>query len=154
MNTALVKIDVASAYLGRSVNNVCDLVDGGNLAAAGLLWVFNLAHNPAGPRRDLRFWRTELLARAGGHADNCGRLQINQVIAQILPARREHFQAGEVDQLFQIRPSTRKVVDAELKGRLVCGRNVYQRTRLETFLHRRRIGRLKATKELTRDSLA
>lgn len=146
MNVALVKIDAASAYLGRSVKQVFALVDGGSLAEAGLLWVFNLAHNAASRRRDLRFWRTELLARAGGQADDYGRLKISQVIIQILPATREYFHAGEVDQMFQIRPSTRKAVDAELKGHLVGGRNVYQRTKLETFLNRRWIGRLKATK--------
>jgi len=38
MNVALVKIDAASAYLGRSINDILDLVDGGSLVEAGLLW--------------------------------------------------------------------------------------------------------------------
>ena len=37
MNVALVKIDAASAYLGRSINDILDLVDGGSLVEAGAL---------------------------------------------------------------------------------------------------------------------
>lgn len=140
MKPALVKIDVAAADLGRTAKQVLDLVDGGSASEAGLLWTFNFARNLAGARRELRIWRPELLERAGGTTATCHKLELAQVIGQILPARREHFHAGEVDSLFQIRPRTRLDYGAELTGKRVGGRHVYSRPALAAFLQRRWLG--------------
>ena len=106
MHAALVKIDVAAVDLRASIRRIEQMVDGGTSAGDGLLWVFNFARR-GGRRRDLRFWRSELLARASGNAANTNRLTIKEVLAEILPTTRARFHAGEVDQLFQIRPNTR-----------------------------------------------
>lgn len=141
MNAALVKIDVAAADLDRSVAQVFDLVDGGTLLEKGITWVFNLANDPDGDRRDLRFWRPEVLAH--GHRDIIGKYAdwpIERVLAKILPEKRVNFHAGEVDKLFQIRPRTRIDLHGELAGALDGGRNFYSRAALAAFLTRRWLG--------------
>lgn len=143
MFSALVKIDVAAADLGKSAQQVFDLVDGASLSEAGLLWVFNVARNPAGCRRELRFWRPELQARVAGQAAKYHRQTIQWVLSEILPGTRQTFNAGDVDRMFQIRPRTRLDFGRELPGRRVAGRNVYPRQPLELFLNRRWLGRAK-----------
>lgn len=140
MQTALVKIDVAAFDLGKPASQIINLVDGGSLSEVGLLWVFNLARNRNGSRRELRFWRPELAARATGRAAQFHSQDIRQTIAQILPGDRQRFNAGDVDALFQIRPRTRLDFGAELPGHLDAGRNTYARRDLESFLIRRWIG--------------
>ncbi len=147
VNAALVKIDVAAADLGRSVTQIFELVDGGTLLETGLVWVFNLANDASTTRRDLRFWREELLARAaqragGSHPGKYGHWELDWVIARILPVKRTQFHAGEVDQLFQIRPRTRIDFGAELNGEMKDGRNFYARPVLAEFLKRRWLGAL------------
>ena len=147
MQASLVKIDVAAADLGKSVAMIFDLVEGSYLLEPGLVWVFNLANNAAGARRDLRFWRPELTARAQGAGQSptaYGRYEIDWVIARILPEKRSQFHAGEVDQLFQIRPRTRIDFGAELNGELKEGRNFYARPVLAQFLKRRWLGAISA----------
>lgn len=140
MNPQLVKIDVAAADLGKAVAHIFGLVfDGGNLLEPGIHWVFNFA-NALDSRRDLRFWRPEIKARADGEAEKFSAWEIGQVVAKILPATRKNFHAGEVDQLFQIRKTTRLDFGAELAGRLDGGRNFYSRATLENFLCRRWLG--------------
>jgi hypothetical protein len=140
MKPALVKIDVAAVDLSMGIRRIEQLVDGGSPNETGLLWVFNLAGNPGGRMRSLRFWRPELLARSGGQAAEINQMQIGQVIAEILPPRRERFHAGEIDQLFQIRPNTRIDLDADLKGKREGSRFVYRREPLENFLKARWLG--------------
>lgn len=140
MNPALVKIDVAADLMRRSIPAIVGMVDGGSPSEAGLLWTFNLSRKLAGRRRELRFWRPELLERATGQAASCHKLELAQVIGQILPEHREHFHAGEVDQMFQTRPRTRLDFGAELPGKRVGGRHVYSRPVLVSFLQRRWIG--------------
>jgi hypothetical protein len=146
MNAALVKIDVAAAHLGWSAAKLFELVDGGTLLEKGFAWVFNLANDVNGERRDLRFWWPEVEARAkarAGQPSNAGKLnhyEIDWVIARILPEKRVNFHAGELDQLFQIRPRTRIDLHAELSGSLDGGRNFYPRPALVAFLQRRWLG--------------
>jgi hypothetical protein len=140
MKTALVKIDVAAADTGLSVRRIEQLVDGGLVREKGITWVFNLAKDLNARNRDLRFWRPELLARVQDEADKYGRWEIGQIIASILPETREKFHAGEIDQLFQIRPNTRIAYGAELNGVMEAGRNSYSRVTLAAFLKRRWIG--------------
>ena len=140
MNVALVKIDVAVFHLGSDLTRINNLVDGGSTSQPGLLWVFNFSRNANGRNRNLRFWRPEVLERAGGKAAACHKLELCQVIDQILPATRKCFRAGEVDQLFQVRPRTRIDFGGELAGRLDQGSNVYSRASLASFLKRRWLG--------------
>lgn len=140
MKPAIVKIDVAAADLGISVRRIEQLVDGGTPREKGFTWVFNLAKNLNARNRDLRFWLVELLARVQGETDKHGRLEIKQVIASILPETREKFHGSEVDQLFQIRPTTRLAYGAELNGKKVVGGNSYSRIMLAEFLKRRWLG--------------
>lgn len=157
MNAALVKIDVAAATLGWSAAKLFDLVEGpgrsGDLIEKSFVWVFNLANNPAGERRDLRFWMPELTARS---VSTSGRTkfdgyQIDWVIARVLPEKRVNFHAGEVDQLFQIRPRTRIDLHEELTGARSGergARNFYSRVELAEFLKRRWLGALYSRKPL------
>jgi len=139
MDAALVKIDVAAADLDLSVAQVFDLVDGGTLLEHGLTWVFDLSQRGAdGRRRDLRFWRPELLAycaqeTVAKYAD----WKLEQVLVRILPEKRTHFHAGEVDKLLQLRPRTRIDLHRELAGSLQSGRHLYHRHDLAAFLRRR-----------------
>jgi len=140
MNPALVKIDVASATLGQPARLMFDLIDGPSQGEAALLWVFNLARDLAGRRRDLRFWMPELAAHAARQPDKYNNHGLREVIAEILPGERQSFNAGNVDLMFQIRPRTRLDYGAELPCQRVAGRSVYARAGLEAFLCRRWIG--------------
>ena len=142
MNVALVKIDVAAAHLGWSADKLFDLVDGGTLLEKGFAWVFNLANDLNGERRDLRFWWPEIQARliGGDSATRYSYYELEWVINKILPAKRQNFHAGEVDQMFQIRPRTRIDLHAELSGTLQSGGNFYARPPLFEFLTRRWLG--------------
>jgi hypothetical protein len=149
MEAALVKIDVAAADLDKSVAEMFDLAVGGTLIEKGLTWVFNLANDPNGDRRDLRFWRPEVLA----HSQNGSKYsawEIERVLAKILPVSRVNFHAGEVDKLFQIRPRTRIDLHDEIAGSLKSGRHQYHRDDLAAFLIRRWVGARLATKLMAR----
>ena len=142
MKPALVKIDVAAVDLGMSVRRIEQMVDGGSKHETGLVWIFNLANDLNARKRDVRFWRPELLARVQGDVAKYGKWKIGQVIASILPEAREKFHAGEVDVVFQIRPNSRIAFGAELNGKKVAGRNSYSRAVLVDFLQRRWPGRI------------
>ncbi len=140
MNAALVKIDVAAATLGWHVGKLFDLADGGTLLDKPFMWVFNLANNAEGERRDLRWWLPEVMARASAdpskHDKYCG-WELDWVLAQVLPPRIKNFQAGAVDQLFQIRPRTRIDLHHELAGVKGSSGHSYERAALAAFLSRR-----------------
>lgn len=136
MNAALVKLDVAAATLGWSAVKLLSLADEGTLIEPGFEWVFNLANNLDGERRDLRFWFSEVLARKSEIRKAESR-NLQSVIDEILPLNRKHFHAGEVDALFQIRHRTRIDLHGELAGRMESGRNFYARTALAAFLKNR-----------------
>jgi hypothetical protein len=145
MNAALVKVDVAAAHLGWPARKLLSLVDESSVLDRGFAWVFNLANDPAGERRDLRWWWPEIAARASLDSRDAGKYafyELSWVINRILPERRQNFQAGEVDQLFQIRHTTRYELHAEIfagaKFTPPAGTaNFYPRELLAAFLTRR-----------------
>lgn len=143
MNTALVKIDVASADLGLTVRRIEQMAEGIDLRSGALVWVFDFAvDGKGGARRDPRFWRPELLAAAGEDGAQQKKFvgyELEWVIAKILPVKRSKFYAGEVDQLFQTRPCTR-LRYGDMPGELSSGRHVYARATLVDFLRRRWMG--------------
>jgi len=153
MNPVLVTIDVAAADLGKSVRTICELVDGGTQHVRGLAWVFNVASNPKSRNREMRFWRAELLAHAQGNAAAYGRFELAQVINLILPEKRANFHAGEVDQMFQFRPSTRIDLHTEIESRREGNRYVYPRATLARFLQRRWLGAAQPQRESFRRGL-
>ena len=146
MNAALVKLDVAAAALGWSAVKLLSLADEGTLLEPGFVWVWNLANDLDGERRDLRWWAVEVQVRAGisqpgpGSGDR-SQGPLARVIGQILPLKRTNFHAGEVDAMFQIRHRTRLDYGIELNGGLVNGRTLYPRETLVAFLERRWIHR-------------
>ena len=176
MQAALVKIDVAAARLGWSAAKLFDLADGGavtasNLFEKGFVWVFDLANDLASQngrcgshRRDLRFWWPEIEARASDDTSKHGKFssyEIEWVINKILPVKRQNFHAGEVDQMFQIRPRTRIDLHAELfplsaaageRAGVRCP-NFYPRAALVNFLQRRWLGAVSARVGTTSTSL-
>jgi len=142
MNAALVKIDVAAADLGKSVNTLFEMAEGGTLIERGLLWVFDFSNGDT-DRRDLRFWRPEILVCANKdvalHTKFRG-WELDWVLARILPVKRTNFHAGEVNQLFQLRPRTRIDFGEELNGKMKGGCNFYSRAVLVKFLTARWLG--------------
>lgn len=149
MQAALVKVDVAAARLRWNVGRLFDLTDGGTLLENGFAWVFNLANDPCGQKRDLRWWMPEIEARAGSTGSTkFNYYQPGWVIGRILPEKRVNFHAGEVDQLFQIRPRTRIDLHAEIFGGVAVtkgrGPNFYSREFLAAFLLRRWLGAVSA----------
>jgi hypothetical protein len=147
MNAQLVKIDVAAADLDKSVKALFEMADGGTLIERALQWVFDFSNGDAcrigQHRRDLRFWRPEILARASKDVSLHNKYrgwQLDWVLARILPPKRLNFHAGEVDQLFQLRPRTRIDFGEELNGKIAGGRNFYTRDVLVKFLTGRWIG--------------
>jgi len=139
MFPALVKIDVATVLTGQSILTLFQRADGASLTEPTLVWVFNFSNgdpqtvSTKSRRRDLRFWHPELVATEEK------KLKLDQVIARILPAKKIIFHAGEVDQLFQLRPRTR-IDFADLHGEIKARRYAYTRATLVEFLRNRWIG--------------
>ena len=140
MNAQLVKIDVAADLLQKSIPEIVDMVDGGTLLLRGLAWVFNVARNPQSRDRELRFWRPELLTRVNGGRSRFNNWELDWVIDRILPVKKLTIHAGELDQMFQLRPRTRIDFGEELNGAMKGGRNFYSREVLAQFLRRRWLG--------------
>ena len=144
IKATLVKVDVASADLGRTAKDIFDLVDGGSLLEPALVWVFDLSPRAGRGynRRELRFWRGELGAREQGRAEELRGLEIDAVIERILPEGRTRLTAGELDLLWQLRPRTRLDMNRQLarRRRRLYARKDYPREVLTAFLKRRWLG--------------
>lgn len=97
----LLKLDTAAVHRRRSQRSLKLMVEGGNvdhsrdLFEQALIWVFNVATDANGQKRDLRFWSVEIdtPARAVG-AD------IDDVIVSLLGERRENFAPGDLIEIF------------------------------------------------------
>src|SRR5579859_7436461 len=136
MKATLVKVDVASADLGKTAKEILEMTDGGNLLDPGLVWVFDLSQRTNTGRRDLRFWRVEIQARADGKLEALRGLELDVVVDRILPANRDRLQAGELDLLWQLRPCRRFNLNRHLKQPRRCLQRIYLRTELTAFLKR------------------
>jgi hypothetical protein len=133
---------VANAVVNMGVDSINNLVESG-----ALLWVFNLATDPCGKISSLRFFLPELEARASGDSKRFSDFQIAQIVGQILPASRSTWQAGALDQHFQLSRPARISLHAEILGNggIRCqnaSSNIYARDRLAKFLERRWLGNL------------
>ena len=133
----LITVGGVRALTGCGYDEIFARVDGGNLFLKPLVWVFDFASTwPANEKRDLRLWRSEVLADGPlAHPETPAGL--DAVIAQILPARRTTFPAGEVLELFCLTRPALKALRPHMAGVLVTGGSSYSRAGLAGFLTRR-----------------
>lgn len=125
---ALVSIDTARGVLGIDAESISALVDNGEL-----LWVWNFALSPrASSRRELRFWRLDVITAQGRLANknatpvtNVRGLTLPTVIDTILPRTKASFHAAELQQLFTI--------SAQALHRFVDGRHLEGEVRDHTL---------------------
>ncbi|HEX3857590.1 MAG TPA: hypothetical protein VHY30_09875, partial [Verrucomicrobiae bacterium] len=155
MNAQLVKIDVAADLMNLPVPEIMLRVDGGTLDFSNsklraqiirLSWVFNFARDPNSRDRELRLWRPELCAQASKDVSvhrKYNFYELDWVINKILPEKKRTIHAGELDQLFQLRPRTRIDLHDEICGTMMSGRNSYSRDIIAAFLKRRWLASLR-----------
>jgi hypothetical protein len=119
----------------KSADAIYAMSDGGDLVEGSYQWVWNVATDPAGIIRDLRWWIGEALAPKR-QAD----LTLPQVINFILPANRREFPSGEVQALLLVSRPTLMELRAELLGDLRAGGSFYPRPGLVKFFTTRWLG--------------
>ena len=129
------KVDSVTLYTGKTVSAIYSAADGGDLVDGHYQWVWNVATNPQGKIRDLRFWMGEVMAE-----NRQKNLTLDQVIDFILPKSRREFAAGEVCALLQVRPITLSELRVELNGALRANSGFYPRAGLVKFFQTRWLG--------------
>ena len=134
----LCDIDGVQLLSGKSIGAIRAMTDGRDLVEGQLKWVWNVATNPAGKIRDLRFLVREALALGNAaEVEAIQSLSLEQVIFSLLAESRREFPAGEVCQLLQIRPITLRDLRVELNGALRANSGFYPRQGLVTFFRNR-----------------
>ncbi len=131
----LAKVDSVALLTGRPVRTIYQMTDGGDLIHGHLQWVWNVAVDPAGKIRDLRYWVGEALAPERQRG-----LELDTVIDFILPPRRREFAAGELQQLLQVRDNTLLELRSQMGGALRAHCNFYPRAAVADFFRRRWLG--------------
>jgi hypothetical protein len=126
--TVLVKVDFILDVRGVSADVAYDMADG------GLQWVWNVAVDPAGKIRDLRFWSREVIA-----PETTRGLDINDVIDLILGTRK-NLHAGEMCHLLRVRRPTLLELREELGGHLGVHGADFPPAGLRDFLKARWLG--------------
>ena len=119
----------------KSDAEIYAMTDGADLINGSYLWVWNVATNPVGEIRDLRWWTGEALAQA-----HQSKLYLEEVIDFIVPKKRREFPAGEVRKLLLISSPTLMELRAELMGDLRTGGSFFPRQALVDFFIRRWLG--------------
>lgn len=132
--TVLVKIDSVMDLTGEDADRVYERADCDSIFGS-LLWVWNVAANPNGEIRDLRFWAREVVA-----PETTARLTLDQVTKMILPSERKQFHSGEVCFLLRLRRPSLKELRVELNGQLAANSSFFPREGLEKFLRTRWLG--------------
>lgn len=128
----LTKADGVALLTRKSISAIYAMADGGDLVEGKYLWVWNVATDPNGKIRDLRFWVGEVLA-----PERQQQLTLAQVIEHIVPPARREFPAGEVCRLLQVRPITLSELRVELNGVLRSNSGFYPRAGLVRFFETR-----------------
>lgn len=138
--TILVKTDTVRHFTGLSADAIYERADGNSLFG-GYTWVWNVAADPSGEIRDLRFWAREIVAPETVKGWN-----LDRVIKAILPPKRSQYPAGEIytTLLSVSRPSLMKL-RSELNGQLAANSSFFPREGLEQFLRNRWLGADRAT---------
>jgi hypothetical protein len=132
----LAKIDGVALLTRKPIDLIRAMADGGDLVEGRYQWVWNVAVNPQGEIRDLRFWIGEVLA-----PKRQAPLELAEVIKCLLPENRRDFPAGEVCALLQVRRPTLLELREELQGRERVGSNFYPRAGLVKFFTTRWLGK-------------
>lgn len=138
--TILIKVDTVKHFTGLSADAIYERADGDSIFG-GYAWVWNVAVDPAGEQRDLRFWAREIVA-----PETVRGWDLERVIKSILPVKRSQYPAGEVyTTLLSIsRPSLMRLRE-ELNGALGANSSFFPREGLEKFLRSRWLGAQRAT---------
>jgi hypothetical protein len=133
--STLIKVDSVAYLTGKTVDAIFRAVDGPELFESGLRWVFNVAADPNGQVRDLRFWTREVIA-----PETTEKFSLDQVVKMLLPPARKEYPSGEVCELLQIRRRSLADLREQLNGRLAANCSFFPRAGLEQFLRRRWLG--------------
>ena len=136
----LAKADGVALLTRKPISEIYAMAEGGDLVGGNYVWVWNVAVNPAGEKRDLRWWIGEVLAPKRQAA-----LTLEQVIVRLVPPHRREFPAGEVCRLLQVRPITLSELRGELQGALRSNSGFYPRAGLVKFFQTRWLGQAGAT---------
>ena len=131
----LVTVSGVRALKGWTYDNIFCRVDGGDLLNKGLAWVWNFAADANGDMRELRFWRFEL-----ERPEKTGYLELEWVIARILPEKRKNFHAGEVVEMFTLTRPTLMKLRPQMGGQLAANSSFFSRDGLARFLRERWLG--------------
>ena len=126
---ALVSLEAARSVLGLTAEKVFALVDDGSL-----LWVFNLGAVKS-PKRNLCFWQPAL-----HNPKKFAALDIDEVIAAILPPARNQYRTTEIRLLFCLGRATAWRLVKALGKRTGRGQWYVERSVLANFLHWRWVG--------------
>jgi hypothetical protein len=131
----LATADGVALLIEQPIRTVYDRADGGDQSGVGYQWVWNVAANPAGKIRNLRFWRVEI-----GDPKAVARMSLDEVIAEILPPGRREFPAGTVCQFLQLRAPTLALLRGELDGEIRRNSGFFPRAGLVKFFTARWLG--------------
>jgi hypothetical protein len=131
----LAKVDSVAWFTRKPINVIYAMADGGDIPDGGLQWVWNVATNPTGKKRDLRF-----LAREFMEPQTVAGFSLEQVITILLGESRREFPAGEVCRLLQVRPITLSNLRKELNGEVRGNGGYYPRAGLVEFFSTRWLG--------------
>jgi hypothetical protein len=142
-NVALVGIEGARNVLGLDAESISALIQDGEL-----LWVWDFALSPvAAARRELRFWRLDLIAAASrrqGKAEVIGTrdLLLPVVLDTILPPTKAAFNSWELQALLTISgQQLQRLCDVKhLSGEVRGHTRWITRSSLVAFLSKRLVG--------------
>jgi hypothetical protein len=132
VRAVLLKIDTVIALHRKTAEQIYDQVGGSALFENPLRWVFNVATNPHGRNRDLRFWTREIIAYETTTA-----LTLDQVIDSLVPPTRTNWHSGQVIELLNIRWPTLGELREQLGGQSGRGTSFFARESLAAFLRQR-----------------
>lgn len=122
----LLTVDTVAASRGVTPETVYEDVDSGRL-----LWVWNVAANPNGTIRDLRFFAQEVIA-----PEFAKRQTLAQVIKLLVP-QREWLRNWELEHLLAVRRPTLVALREELRAVVADGAVRIPRAALVNFFQRR-----------------
>lgn len=146
--TVLIKVDTVMHLTGLSADAIYERAVGNSLLGE-FAWVWNVAADPAGKIRDLRFWAREIVA-----PETTKRLSLDRVMKLLLPPKRVQYHSGEVcNTLLSIRRPTLQQLREELNGKLAAHSSFFPREGLEQFLRTRWLGALAGGDDLRRPTV-
>lgn len=137
--TVLVDVNTVRATRGVDAETIFTQTQKGKL-----IWVFDVATRLANRSvedavAELRFWAKEIIA-----PETVAKIQIKQVLNQIIPLKRDWFHGTEVAHLLLVSRPTVMRLRQELGGEIVRGSIRVKRAGLVRFFEQRWIGSNKA----------